>query len=166
MKRGVAPMLRSGPLVAAGVLLGAGLGGFADGILFHQILQWHNMLSARIPPDNLVDAKINMFWDGMFHAAVWLMTVLGVSMLFRAGRRADVAWSGRVLSGGALLGWGLFNLIEGLIDHQLLQLHHVVDSAVDPAPADMAFLAFGALLIAVGLALLRSPVRPPRAHQR
>lgn len=147
--------LRRGPLVAAGVLLGAGLGGFADGIVFHQILQWHNMLSARVPPDNLVDAKLNMFWDGIFHAAVWLMTVFGVTLLFGAARRADVAWSGRLLFGSALLGWGLFNLIEGVIDHHLLQLHHVIEATPDKLPADLAFLASGVLLTAVGLMLMR-----------
>jgi len=36
------------PLIIAGLLLGIDLGGFADGILFHQILQIHNMLSAWI----------------------------------------------------------------------------------------------------------------------
>ncbi|KQW43275.1 MULTISPECIES: DUF2243 domain-containing protein [unclassified Roseateles] len=137
---------RRSPLLAAGLLLGAGLGGFFDGIVFHQLLQWHNMLSARLPPDNLVDAKINMFWDGVFHAAVWLMTVAGVGLLFRAGRRDDAVWSGRVLCGGALLGWGLFNLVEGVIDHHLLQLHHVMDGATNPLPADLLFLAWGTLM--------------------
>ena len=36
------------PVVAAGIVLGAGLGGFFDGIVFHQILQVHNMLTGRI----------------------------------------------------------------------------------------------------------------------
>ena len=58
------------PLIAAGILMGAGMGGFVDGILLHQILQWHNMLSGKMPPNNLVDAKVNMYWDGIFHAAV------------------------------------------------------------------------------------------------
>jgi uncharacterized membrane protein len=40
--------------------MGAGLGGFIDGIVFHQILQIHNMLSARIPADTLINAKIHM----------------------------------------------------------------------------------------------------------
>ncbi|MCK1539441.1 DUF2243 domain-containing protein, partial [Bradyrhizobium sp. 176] len=31
--------------ISAGVLLGLGLGGFFDGIVFHQLLQWHHMLS-------------------------------------------------------------------------------------------------------------------------
>jgi uncharacterized membrane protein len=26
-----------------------------------------------------------------------------------------------------ILGWGLFNLVEGVIDHHLLNIHHVRD---------------------------------------
>jgi uncharacterized membrane protein len=151
--------MRSRPLIAAGLLLGAGLGGFADGIVFHQILQWHNMLSARLPPDTLLTAKVNMFWDGIFHAAVWLLTVAGLWRLFLAARRPEVLWSGRVLLGGMAGGWGLFNVIEGLIDHQLLGLHHVLDAAPDPLPADMSFLAFGVLLLVLAFFLVRQPVR-------
>jgi uncharacterized membrane protein len=143
------------PLIAAGLLLGAGLGGFVDGIVFHQILQWHSMLSARLPPDTLVTAKVNMYWDGIFHAAVWVLTVAGVWRLFAAARRPGVPWSGRVLLGAMAGGWGLFNVIEGLIDHHLLGLHHVRDAAPDPLPADMAFLAFGVVLLVLGFALVR-----------
>jgi uncharacterized membrane protein len=154
------------PLLAAGLLMGAGLGGFVDGIVFHQILQWHNMLSARLPPTNLVDAKVNMFWDGVFHAAVWLMTALGIGLLFRCGRRSDVPWSGKLLLGGMLLGWGLFNLIEGLIDHQWLGLHHVVDNLqANPLPADLGFLASGVLLSLVGGLLARAGSRARIARQ-
>ena len=142
------------PLVASGVLMGAGLGGFVDGIVFHQILQWHNMLSARLPPNTLVDAKINMFWDGIFHAAVWTMTAIGLAMLFHAGKRADVPWSGKTLLGSLFLGWGLFNVVEGLIDHQFIGLHHVMEYAANTLPADLAFLAFGALLIGGGWLLI------------
>jgi uncharacterized membrane protein len=76
----------NGPLVAAGVCLGAGLGGFLDGILLHQILQWHNMLSSVRPPTDLVSMKVNMLWDGVFHAFTWLATVVGVVLLFRASK--------------------------------------------------------------------------------
>jgi hypothetical protein len=37
---------RAKPLVQAGILLDLGLGGFFDGIVLHQILQWHHMASA------------------------------------------------------------------------------------------------------------------------
>lgn len=145
-----------GPLVAAGVVLGAGLGGFADGILFHQILQFHNMLSARIPVTDLTSAKVNMFWDGLFHAAVWILTVAGLAMLFRAGRKEGVPWSGRMLTGSLLMGWGLFNLVEGLINHLILGIHHVHEYTPDTLPADLAFLASGAALLAAGWLLVRS----------
>ncbi|HEX8914869.1 MAG TPA: DUF2243 domain-containing protein, partial [Humisphaera sp.] len=145
------------PLVAAGTLLGVGLGGFVDGIVFHQILQTHNMLSARRPPVTVANLEINMVWDGLFHAFCWLSTAAGVWLLFRAGRRADAVWSGRVLAGSVLLGWGLFNLVEGLVDHHLLQVHHVVESH-GLSGYDYAFLASGAVLAAVGGALVRQPV--------
>lgn len=151
------------PLIAAGLLLGAGMGGFVDGIVFHQMLQWHNMVSGWLPPTNLVDAKINMFWDGVFHAAVWVMTGLGIVMLWHAGGRADVPWSGRTAFGAWLLGWGLFNLVEGIIDHQVLGIHHVYEYAPNPLGPDLAFLASGVVLALLGLWLVRAgrgdPVR-------
>ena len=147
---------RRTPLVAAGILLGAGLGGFVDGIVLHQILQWHNMLSGQLPPDTLVRAKVNMYWDGLFHAAVWVLTAVGLALLWAATGRADVPHSGRTLVGGLLLGWGLFNVIEGIIDHEILGLHHVYEYTPNHLPADLGFLAFGLLLLLAGWALVRA----------
>ena len=73
--------MNSKPLIAAGTLMGIGMGGFVDGILFHQILQLHNMLSAKLPPDTLVNAKTNMVWDGLFHALTWVATAISIGML-------------------------------------------------------------------------------------
>ena len=146
---------RRSPLIAAGVLMGAGLGGFVDGITFHQILQWHNMLSAKIPPNDLVSAKINMYWDGLFHAAVWVMTVMGIFLLWRVGQRKDVPWSGRTFLGALSMGWGLFNVVEGIIDHQLLGIHHVYEYTANKLPWDISYLAFGAVLLVIGSILIR-----------
>lgn len=143
-------------IVGAGIVLGAGLGGFLDGIWLHQILQWHNMLSGWTPPDTLVDAKVNMFWDGVFHMGVWLLTVLGLAMLWRGLRRGVAPRSGQTLIGAMLCGWGLFNVVEGTIDHLVLGIHHVQEYASDHLPADLAFLAFGLLLIFIGWLLIRS----------
>jgi uncharacterized membrane protein len=148
--------LQRGPLICAGVLMGAGLGGFVDGIIFHQILQVHNMLSSRIPPNDLVSAKINMTWDGYFHAAVWVMTAVGLYLLFRAGQRRDVPWSGKILLGSLIAGFGLFNLVEGIIDHQILGIHHVVEYTDNKLPYDLAFLASGVILLLVGWMLIRA----------
>ncbi|KAB2908594.1 MAG: DUF2243 domain-containing protein [Kofleriaceae bacterium] len=141
--------IKTGPLIAAGLVLGVGLGGFVDGIVLHQILQWHNMLSSWTPPVDLVTMKYNMVWDGLFHALTWTMCAVGVALLFRAGRRADVPWSGRLLLGSILGGWGLFNLVEGVIDHQLLGLHHVRPGEAQLA-WDLAFVLGGG----VGLMLV------------
>lgn len=147
---------RRGPLISAGILLGIGLGGFLDGIVFHQILQTHNMLSSQIPPDTLVNAKINMTWDGYFHLMVWVFTAIGLYRLFQAGRQHDVPWSGKILFGASLAGWGLFNLVEGIIDHHVLDIHHVMEYATNKLPYDLAFLASGVILLLVGWMFIRS----------
>lgn len=143
------------PLLAAGVALGIGMGGFVDGILFHQILQLHNMLSNVIVRDSLVNEQVNMFWDGLFHAFTWLVTALAVWLLWHAVKRNDVPLVGRQYFGSALAGWGAFNLFEGLIDHQILQLHHVYESG-DHFLWDTAFLISGVLLVSVGGILIRA----------
>jgi uncharacterized membrane protein len=155
------------PLVAAGLLLGVGMGGFVDGILFHQILQWHNMLSAKYPTAGSVpltdqdvltlrrNVEVNMFWDGLFHAFTWLTNALGLYLLFEAGRRPDVPWSRRTLLGAMVLGWGLFNLVEGVIDHHVLHVHHVRED-LGVSAWDYGFLASGVLLMLAGWGLLRA----------
>jgi uncharacterized membrane protein len=142
------------PLLSAGLALGMGMGGFVDGILFHQILQFHNMLSARIPNIEYVGAKVNMVWDGFFHAGVWTITAIGILLLWRAGRRDSANLSGGLLAGALLIGWGLFNLVEGLIDHHLLQLHHVYEPA-GLSVWDWLFLLWGAGMLGGGWWLCR-----------
>lgn len=150
------------PLIAAGTLLGIGMGGFVDGIVFHQILQLHNMLSARLPPNTVANLEINMVWDGLFHAFTWLMTALGVAMLWRAGGMPEVPRSTRTLVGSLLQGWGIFNLVEGVLDHHLLHLHHVVER-LGVSAADWAFLASGVAFLLLGQGLIRGARRdsPP-----
>ncbi len=147
--------MQRGPLVSAGTLLGIGLGGFLDGILLHQVFQWHNMLSSKVTPTDLVSMKYNMVWDGLFHALTWIMTSVGLALLWRVGKRADVPWSTRTFAGSLALGWGLFNVVEGIIDHHVLGLHHVRPGAYEMA-WDIGFLVFGALLVAGGGLLIRS----------
>jgi uncharacterized membrane protein len=143
------------PLIAAATLLGVGLGGFVDGIVFHQILQTHQMLTGKLPPTSVRNIEINMFWDGLFHAFTWASTMTGMALLWQAGKRPDVPWSTRTFVGGQALGWGLFNLVEGVIDHHILHIHHVVEGE-NHLVWDLAFLASGVVLIGVGLALIRA----------
>ncbi len=133
---------RSGGAAAPGLVLGVGLGGLVDGWLLHQILQWHNMLSARIPPTSMAAMRENMTADGFFDAGSWAIVVAGVVTLWAAGRRGATP-NGRRFAGQLLAGWGLFNLVEGVIDHHLLQLHHVVDVPAHVPLYDWLFLAVG-----------------------
>lgn len=143
------------PLVTSGVFMGIGLGGFFDGILFHQLLQIHNMLSAKFPKTSIANMEINMFWDGLFHTLTYTMTLVGLGLLWKAGKRSDVPWSGKTFMGAMLLGWGLFNFVEGIIDHHILQIHHVVETHGLSA-FDYAFAASGVILIIAGWMAMRS----------
>src|SRR5829696_6665381 len=110
--------VESGPLLKAGILLGVGLGGFVDGIVLHQILQWHHMLtSGGYPPTSIENLQVNTLWDGLFHAFTWVVTAVCLALLWRASRRPHSSWSTRQLVGTLATGWGLFNLIEGIVDH-------------------------------------------------
>jgi uncharacterized membrane protein len=113
------------------------------------------MLSSVRPPIDLVAMKYNMVWDGLFHAFTWIMTSLGLARLWAAGKRADVPWSTKTFVGSLVLGWGLFNFVEGLIDHQLLGIHHVHPGQGELA-WDLGFLALGLVEIVTGLASIRA----------
>lgn len=157
---GVARLAKRGRLiVAASLLVGAGLGAFFDGILLHQILQWHAMLSSRLPPLDLVTSKTNIFWDGVFHLYCWVVVVGAFAVLVRQLPGYPRAFASRVVGGGALAGWGLFNVVEGLIDHQVTGLHHV-HPGINELAWDIGFLGLGAVFIACGLMLML-----PRARE-
>lgn len=141
------------PLIAAGTLLGIGMGGFVDGIVFHQLLQVHSMLSAQVTRSTVAGLEINMFWDGLFHVLTWTMTALGLALLWKAVKRGDVPLSTKTLVGSMALGWGLFNLVEGIIDHHLLHIHHVTETD-NHLIWDLAFLASGLLLIGIGATMI------------
>jgi uncharacterized membrane protein len=145
------------PLRLPGIVLGAGLGGFVDGIVLHQILQWHHLLTGteEFPATTLEDLEVNTLWDGLFHLATLILVAVGLSLLWRTRGNGRNVGSGRVLVGWALVGWGLFNLIEGIVDHHILGIHHV-RSGPNELLFDVAFLAFGAVLALVGYRLATS----------
>lgn len=142
------------PVITAGIVLGIGLGGFFDGIVLHQILQWHHMLSNVRPLTTISNIDLNMLWDGLFHAFDWVVTFLGIVLLWQAVKRDDAIKSSKTFFGSLIIGFGLFNLVEGLIDHQILGIHHV-----KPGPNqlawDLGFLFVGALLVAIGTLMIQ-----------
>ncbi len=145
-------------VVTAGILLGMGFGGFFDGIVLHQILQWHHMVtSAGYPATTVANLEFNTLWDGLFHALAWLLTLAGVIVLWNAlrARRNGQRWPSRVLLGAGLAGWGIFNLVEGVINHHILQIHHVREASAQPLLWDVGFLAWGAVMVVVGWVMVR-----------
>ena len=135
--------------------MGVGLGGFIDGIVLHQILQWHHMLTATgdHPSNTVSGLETNTLADGFFHLATWVFVATAMFLTIRAWQRRELAPPWRAHVGMLLAGWGVFNVVEGVIDHQILGIHHVRDDLGAPLGWDLAFLAFGVLLIVVGLAL-------------
>jgi uncharacterized membrane protein len=143
--------------MTGGLFLGLGAGGFIDGIVFHQILQWHNMGSAILPPVTMEAMSQNMRWDGLFHILALALTLIGAVALWREGQEGTAPPRLRVLLGQMLLGWGLFNLVEGLVDHHLIELHHVRDMPLHVPLYDWVFLGVGGFLfIVVGWLMSRT----------
>jgi uncharacterized membrane protein len=147
---------RHSSVTRAGFIIGLGIGGFFDGIVLHQILQWHHMLtSAGYPPDSVENLQINTLADGFFHAATWILTLTGIYLLWNALRRPSGTFATRVLTGAMLMGWGAFNVVEGIIDHHILQIHHVRPGP-NEALWDIGFLIWGAVMVIGGWILTRS----------
>jgi uncharacterized membrane protein len=136
------------PSKVAGFLYGLGLGGFLDGIVLHQIFQWHHMVShiENFPVSTVAGLRVNTLADGFFHLGTWFLVLaasIATLVSWRQGRLAP-SWSFHF--GLVIAGWGIFNLVEGLIDHQILQIHHVRDDLGGPLSWDVGFLVFGLLL--------------------
>ena len=112
-------------LSRAGIVIGVGLGGLVDSFLLHMILQWHHMLSNVIPPDSMGNLHRLMMYDGLFDAFCFFVILAGVFLLRGAATSELVVPSCGVFAGQLIFGWGLFNTVEGLVDHHLLQIHYV-----------------------------------------
>lgn len=154
---------------SAGVFLGLGLGGFFDGIVFHQLLQWHHMLtSVGYPANTLRNLEINTFWDGLFHASTYVFVVVGLVLLWRASHRVHLWWCAKLVFGTVLIGFGLFNLVEGLINHHLLGLHYVNETVPESYWFywDVGFLVAGLYILLIGWALYQAGKRKSPGYNR
>ena len=142
----------SGP----GIVLGLGLGGFVDGIVLHQILQWHHLISSTEQGDmsTVSGLEANTLADGLFHAGTWLLTAIGLWWLWSNVSRRRVALD-RQFVGWLIFGWGVFNVLDEAVFHALLDLHHIREGDNELA-YDIGFLALGIAQIVVGWLLARS----------
>ena len=145
-------------MIRPGLVLGMGFGGLADGIILHQILGWHHLVCYDVDcrPASIEQLQLEITQDGYFHLGLWLVLLLGTAMLFGAARRAGPEWNGRVLLGSMLAGCGLFNFVEGLVNHQILGIHHVLPGNPLQFLFDMLYLGNGLLFVIIGVWLIRS----------
>jgi uncharacterized membrane protein len=150
------------PALAPAIVLGVGFGGFLDGIVMHQLLQWHHMVSAKgcCPATSLAGLEDNTLADGVFHAVAWLVAFAGSLLVVRAWRQGRLAPPWLAHAGALLTGWGIFNLLDSL-NHFVFGLHHIRDDLGGPLGWDLGFLAFALALIAVGATIVRAALRRP-----
>jgi len=114
------------------------MAGFFDGILLHQVLQWHHLLSL-IPNEAVQDPRVQIVADGVFHLLMYLLLGIGLVGLWR--RRARVAaLPVSAVVGTFLLGFGLWQVVDILGFHWLLRFHHVRVDAPAPVAWDIGWL--------------------------
>lgn len=147
------------PLIIAGILLGLGQGGFFDGIFFHQLLQWHHMFTNIESGNTVAGLELNTLGDGLFHVFDWIMTLAGIITLWIAVKKDNVILSTSVLIGAFCIGAGMFNIVEGILSHHVLQIHHVKPGAHQLA-WDLGFIGAGVLSVIVGWLILNKNKSP------
>jgi uncharacterized membrane protein len=141
------------PFAAAGVL-GFALSGFFDGVLLHQILQWHHLLSL-VERDGLQSLQAQILADGLFHALMYVVAVSGLMLLWRSRRALAAPGASRRLWGGALAGFGLWNVIDVGLFHWILAIHRVRLDVDNPLAWDMAwFVGLGLVPLAIAAMIL------------
>ncbi|MCP3028332.1 DUF2243 domain-containing protein [Halobacillus sp. A5] len=130
----------------SGFLFGVGIVAFLDETLFHQLLHWHHFYDQSTTNVGLVS-------DGFFHAFSWFATIGGL-FLFADLRRREGLWLRRWW-GGILLGAGVFQLYDGLIQHKLMRLHQIryVDNVL---AYDFVWNGIAVIMIIIGAVILRN----------
>jgi uncharacterized membrane protein len=145
------------PLFGAGVLLGIGLGGFADVIVLHNLLQWHHIvcLTPDCRPADVAALSRMVYLDGIFYVLAWLVTLGGAVALFWAMKRPGADRSSRLFGWSVVVGWGIFHILDSLINHYLLHFHHIRPGP-DQAQWDIGFLLLGIVLVIMGWLMART----------
>lgn len=144
----------------AGFILGFALGGFFDGILLHQILQWHHLLSN---VQAAQDMRMQIMADGLFHALMYVLAGAGLYLLWRRRAALSDAGAGRALIGWALLGFGGWHMTDAVLSHWITGIHRIKVDSPQPLLWDLLwFFVFGVVPAVAGW-VLRKPSPPTAA---
>lgn len=143
----------SSAFIWAGYLLGFALGGFFDGILLHQILQWHHLLSL---VDGVGDLRNQVLFDGLFHALMYVIAAVGLVLLLRSMADIPLPGAGKTLAGSAIIGFGVWHILDGIASHWLLGIHRIKLDSPNPLMWDLIwFFAFGLVPAMIGVLMRR-----------
>lgn len=113
-------------------LLGIGMVGMLEGICFPQLVN-----------------------GGVAHFGVTLITFWAAIVLWNSNPWSEANRDRRFWS-GIVLGAGVFTLFVGIINHQILQIHHVRPGDPHQLTYDLVFDGMGLLMVIVGWLLYRS----------
>jgi|SRR5436853_6896482 len=94
-------------------VMGFAFSGFFDGILLHQVLQWHHFLSL-VPGKRYDNIEVQILAAGIFHAAMYLFAIARLIMIWRRGERGP---DGRLLRAWAVLGFSIWQFADVILAH-------------------------------------------------
>jgi uncharacterized membrane protein len=138
----------------SGYALGFALGGFFDGILLHQVLQWHHLLSGI--EEARTDIGFLIMTDGLFHVLMYVIAAAGLWLLWRARKQFGAPGADRLLLADALIGFGVWHVIDSFLSHWILGIHRIRMDVDNPLFWDLLwFVVFGLLPAAIGLIMRR-----------
>jgi uncharacterized membrane protein len=139
----------------SGYLLGFALGAFFDGILLHQVLQWHHLLSG-LQGEPFRDIRVQIFADGLFHVKAYALALAGLVLLWRTRDECAAPRAGRVLLATTLIGFGVWHVVDAILSHWILGIHRIRMDAENVLLWDLAwFFIFGVAFIVAGWLLGR-----------
>jgi uncharacterized membrane protein len=142
-------------LAWAGAVIGFALGGFFDGILLHQVLQWHHLFSL-VPGEMWRDIRNQILMDGWFHVLHYAIALVGLWLLWTARAGFAGLGSDRRLLGAALLGFSVWQFVDVVLFHWILMIHRIRVDVASPLAYDLGWLiAFGVTTLCAGLWLWR-----------
>lgn len=145
-------------LVAAGVF-GFGFSGLVDVLVLHHVLQWHHLLSGIYPTDTMAGLRTNLLADGLFSLAMLTVACVGGGLVWQSERRADAPLAMRPLLGAAVIGLGVFDLYDAIVDHVLLGLHQPLSQGGAYNPH---WIVVSLLIILAGIYVYRMGTRDRR----
>lgn len=143
-------------VLLAGGIIGFGLGGLVDVLIFHLVLQVHHLISGIVPPTTPRGLRLNLVADGLFSLAMVAIVIAGFVLFWRTLPLADRSRSAGLFAGASVAGAGVFNLYDGTIDHYVLGLHHVTQWPPNPDLFDVLWVIGSVVLLAAGVLTIRA----------